>query len=138
MLPHVSLYAVTLIVFAVDVIVLNDSIISLHSFIFWFESIVVNFYRGTHGLISWSIKTHVYSRYTCIETVVDDRRINHLFLLFRVRSNTLSNGKDGAKSEYEIGDLSLDRTMLVIGMCNFSCISDTTHGSRKRIFWTSD
>lgn len=111
-------------------IVLNDLIISLHS-------LVVNFYRGAvDSLISQSfIKAHVFALYYV--TMVDDCRINRPFFLFRARSNTLSNGKGGAKSEYEIGDLS-DEMTLVIGMCNFSCISDITHGSRKKIFWMSD
>lgn len=63
--------------------------------------------------------------------------IDYLFLLFREKSNTLSNGKDGAKSEYEIGDL-LFYGRILTGMYNFSRISDTTRGSRKKIFWTSD
>lgn len=73
-----------------------------------------------------------------LKTMLDDCEINRPFFLFRARSNTLSNGKDGAKSEYEIGDLSSDEIILVIGMYNFSCILDITHGSQKKIFWMSD
>lgn len=59
------------------------------------------------------------------------------FFFFRAKLNILSNGRDGARSEYKI----CQRIFEICKICDwnthyatFRVISDITHGNRKKIF----